>query len=1019
MSVSAGVRVRGSYHIQAVNNYKAWREAAKMKHRIVNTHTGAGVREQTATWGPVVTLLVLLQLGLVGDALAAPENDFEGPQATVSQTGQPHALFMALGPVPSGQLGNFPRRASVARPHSTVEPSAGVLRSRSAGVDVPQLATLREAVAQGRPAQVRLNLFPDVNLNAVLERTGDMRSGYSLSGRVEGQPHSSVTFVVNGNVFSGAVHAQHGTYVIAYRNGAVHTIREITGDLECGLAEGSRPSLTGRPDLPTDPDGFVGLEGPPRRAAVGVRSGLWPRGAAAGDDGSEVDLLVLFTEAALDAEGGLQQMRATIDLALTWANDAYEASGVETRLNLIAAVQVAYEESNVHGGAGLFNQREDLNRLIDPEDGFMDEAHALRDRYAADVTHLIVDQSGGGGKAQILRTNAEDPAAWAFSVSNSLSYYPTFLAHEVGHVMGLLHDRYAEGRVWDSLLPYAYGYVNQRAFEGIAPEESRWYTIMAYRSQCVDQGFECRRLQRFSNANQRYPAEIGDPLGVPGDQRTDSVDGPADAVRSLNENRHLIAAFRQSATRCDYRLSRERQEVPASGGVFSVEVDTTYSCPWTATAFKDFVSVTSNAAGRVSYRVKANDGPARVGYVVVGGETLSVYQSGRVAPASVCARTPQVRDAIVSATSRECGAISEFDLLDVAALDLQRQGITTLDAGDFTGLRNARELRLEWNRISTIPEQAFKDLVNLRELDLRGTGLTTVPAAVRGMPSLQQLSLAYNDIQDVPREAFSGLSQLRWLRLQDNQITTLPDGVFSALENLRYLELHSNRITEISKEVLQGPLDLIRVNLKHNPLGELREDVFANIPDVLQVTLDGTHLETVPRATFAGLTRLTWLGLSDNRIDDISGIIFPGNSIGSLDLGNNALSAIPSGMFAGFTSAICARRQMDLNLAGNPGSPFPLTLELDRVDAARTAAGPASVVVRVREGMPWPITVQVAATGGSSFRKEVTIENGSVESEPFDVPGGDLTELRLVEQPEVPATYKGIRMVLGDTLRLF
>ena len=185
--------------------------------------------------------------------------------------------------------------------------------------------------------------------------------------------------------------------------------------------------------------------------------------------------------------------------------------------------------------------------------------------------------------------------------------------------MGLRHDRYTEatfgGYRGDDypLPPYAHGYVNQRAFEPGASEDSRWHTIMAYRWQCVDEGFFCRQLPRFSSPRQKFPANVGDPLGVSGEQPTDAVDGPADAVRTLNEHRGLVAGFRESATRCAYRLSEERREVSASGGGFSVDVDAGSSCDWTAQAFGGFLSVDGEAmgsgTGRVSFRVDANDGP--------------------------------------------------------------------------------------------------------------------------------------------------------------------------------------------------------------------------------------------------------------------------------------------------------------------------------------------------------------------------------------------------------------------------
>ena len=593
--------------------------------------------------------------------------------------------------------------------------------------------------------------------------------------------------------------------------------------------------------------------------------------------------------------------------------------------------------------------------------------------------------------------------------------------------MGLLHDRYSQpgsGREL-GLHPYSRGYVNQRAFEDGASDESRWYTVMAYSSQCRDAGFgfSCRQLPRFSNPNQRYPDDTGDPLGVPGEQDTDALDGPADSVRSLNERRHVVANFRQSDARCQYALSQDRREIPAAGGVYSVSVEASSLCSWTAAAFGNFLTVESQGAsvgaGRATYSIEPNEGAARVGYVVVAGETLAVYQSGAVTPASVCDRTPPVGDAIASAVGRDCGDVSEFDLLEVTVLELSNQGITAIHPADFGGLAHLTELRMEGNPLGTIPDKAFTDLGKLKTLDLSGNGLTTVPTAIRSLPVLQELRLAGNQIQSVPRDAFLGLSELRWLNIGGNAITTLPDGVFSDLKNLGYLELYRNGITDVRKEVLTGPSLLIRVDLTDNPLGSIREDVFSNIKSVIQLLLGGTQLSALPPRTFAGLTGLTWLWLGDNRIEDLSDVVFPGNAIGSLDLSNNELQALPAGIFEDFTSPICGARNLELNLAGNPGAPFPLTLELDRVDGGNATAGPASVVVRIREGASWPIPVRVVATGGSSFTREVTVVNGDTESGPFEVAGDDLTELRFAAAPRVPGSYKGVRMALGAPLRLF
>ena len=112
--------------------------------------------------------------------------------------------------------------------------------------------------------------------------------------------------------------------------------------------------------------------------------------------------------------------------------------------------------------------------------------------------------------------------------------------------MGLRHDRYVEedrGIPELTSYPYSFGYVNQLAFEPGAPASSRWFTIMAYRIQCEDAGFNCVRPLRFSNPDQTYD---GDRLGVPGDQVSASLTGPSDARRTLNNTRTTVANFRAS-----------------------------------------------------------------------------------------------------------------------------------------------------------------------------------------------------------------------------------------------------------------------------------------------------------------------------------------------------------------------------------------------------------------------------------------------------------------------------------------
>ena len=236
-----------------------------------------------------------------------------------------------------------------------------------------------------------------------------------------------------------------------------------------------------------------------------------------------IDVAVVYTPAAREWHRGTAAIEAKIDLLVAEANEFHAASGVNHRLALVERSEVAYAETG--------NSSTDLLRLAHPDDGHMDDVHALRDRVGADLVHLMVIDSDVAGRAYL---------GGAFGLI--LSTTGQTFAHELGHNMGLSHDRYQVHHNEGGARPHpAYGYVNQRGLEEGGRWSRHWKTIMAIGGQCSEAYIACWHLNRFSNPRQSYN---GDPVGVPHGNGETGVAGPADAVAVLNATGPAVAAWR-------------------------------------------------------------------------------------------------------------------------------------------------------------------------------------------------------------------------------------------------------------------------------------------------------------------------------------------------------------------------------------------------------------------------------------------------------------------------------------------
>ncbi len=245
------------------------------------------------------------------------------------------------------------------------------------------------------------------------------------------------------------------------------------------------------------------------------------------EEAPTVDIAVVYTPSAREAAGGTDAVEAEIDLMIAVTNQAFRDSGIRSRVELVARSETPYTETGV--------SVTDLRRLRDPEDGHMDEVHAMRERVGADLVHLIPGESDVGGRAQL-------PGVFGLSNWPGGSF-----PHEVGHNLGLRHARYEwKGGSSNRLRPDpAYGYVNPTGVKPGARRSTQWRTIMAYVDECEDQFTFCGRVPRFSNPRESYNGErTGVPFNAePGDTAW-GLTGPADAASVIDVTAPVVATWR-------------------------------------------------------------------------------------------------------------------------------------------------------------------------------------------------------------------------------------------------------------------------------------------------------------------------------------------------------------------------------------------------------------------------------------------------------------------------------------------
>lgn len=238
------------------------------------------------------------------------------------------------------------------------------------------------------------------------------------------------------------------------------------------------------------------------------------------------DLLVLYTQKAA-TRLGVATIRTRLDDAITLANAAHTLSGTNIHLRVIGFEQTAVVESGNFTTTGVMLTQDAA-------------AKNRRNQLGADFVLLISEDTGCGGWGQLSWSwnNGTMTALESFAVVTSNSLPPAaagcgsdyVVAHEVGHMQGLAHNREDAGTA-GTQAGYNFGYRVCAA--------NGFRDIMSYGCPTMT----VTVLGRFSDPKVTYN---GYPIGI--DYAVDPTHA-ADASRQLRENAPLLANFRTAAVK--------------------------------------------------------------------------------------------------------------------------------------------------------------------------------------------------------------------------------------------------------------------------------------------------------------------------------------------------------------------------------------------------------------------------------------------------------------------------------------
>lgn len=258
----------------------------------------------------------------------------------------------------------------------------------------------------------------------------------------------------------------------------------------------------------------------------------------------------------------------------------------------------------------------------------------------------------------------------------------------------------------------------------------------------------------------------------------------------------------------------------------------------------------------------------------------------------------------------DCNFLTKFSKQtsqSISSLYLSLNCIQTIEVSTLS-LPQLSILSLAKNQIRNLPNNFSKSFPNLHNLDLSDNFIEEIPEDESFFPkTLKELILANNSIKKVPA-SITSLPNLTFLNFTNNKVTAIPQlnqsiiklyashNEISQIDDqelncLEEIQIFNNKITVFPIGIKSQRLN--RIYIDHNEIKEINSSQFTINNNLTTIDLSFNNIEVLPKDIFECYPNLLSLFVHFNNITEIPSEISFCSKLNAIDVSFNPIKKLP------------------------------------------------------------------------------------------------------------------------------